>query len=769
MRSFAFLLCAMFFVSLPGALFAQASNHGHWKFEETSGTTAADSSAQGRNATLSGGAGFGAGLVDTNGLVLDGVDGVAVVDDSASFEFQNSFTWSAWIRSDADADTPNGIIIAENREDFYPGRKYMHLGTERNPDPTADPPRPNNGFVRAIIGDLGGLNSVLEVNDGDPHHVALVMDMQFICEKLPFPQPHQGGTGVVFLEKNRIETGNYSIYIDGVIDNPGDPTCSEGGGTNYFRLRPAPGDVSIGGPSGAPTPDNFPAPTPENPDPPENHNYFNGVIDDVRFYDGPLSDDEITAVFESDMAAPIACPADSNATVTGITVAKAAESPDVVVSATTYLATATGGDDPDGDTLWYMYTAEEQNTGARVVRGPKKDDTKTFEVEVPGATPEDPPVLVERTDTRTGAEHNLDLWEGDWIVTVQVTDNLLCPDAGGARTVSSDQFTIEPLVATPAGGCRVSELDGGVQIWWEGEDWGSREPEAAGDLGWRRETYTPGNSSFQGGEYGGAFGGYMSPAPNPANDPPNAGSQQGQLLRYFPDISLAGGGAGVWYLWGRTINPFNTSDHCVARDDPNDLDADIDSFDPDTGLFTGGGRGNDDRIFEEDSSPFWCWQRLQGPGRDRWEGHELNLQDGGNELVFARRQGGNTTKYDVLMLTDDPLFVPEDSDYQGSTVKQPFVPGDFNLDGGVDISDPVADLNFQFAGIPAEDCLVAGVGLNATGVQLADFNGDGGHDISDPVASLNWQFAGAGNPPHVLGQNCRLLTAVEVCPESCTP
>ncbi len=96
-----------------------------------------------------------------------------------------------------------------------------------------------------------------------------------------------------------------------------------------------------------------------------------------------------------------------------------------------------------------------------------------------------------------------------------------------------------------------------------------------------------------------------------------------------------------------------------------------------------------------------------------------------------------------------------------------WLPGDVNGDGGIDISDPVADLNFQFAGIPlAAACLLAGDGLNAAGLLVADFNGDGGHDISDPVASLNFQFVGGANPPHALGTSCITLPESE-CEDSC--
>ncbi len=114
-------------------------------------------------------------------------------------------------------------------------------------------------------------------------------------------------------------------------------------------------------------------------------------------------------------------------------------------------------------------------------------------------------------------------------------------------------------------------------------------------------------------------------------------------------------------------------------------------------------------------------------------------------------QGANTPgQVNVITIVAHPDPQDDPTPPAGTKVK----PGDVNLDGGVDISDPVADLNFQFAGIALDPCLIDGISISAGGLPLVDFNGDGGHDISDPVASLNWQFAGGGNPPHVLGLNC---------------
>ncbi len=107
----------------------------------------------------------------------------------------------------------------------------------------------------------------------------------------------------------------------------------------------------------------------------------------------------------------------------------------------------------------------------------------------------------------------------------------------------------------------------------------------------------------------------------------------------------------------------------------------------------------------------------------------------------------------------------------GGTNEVGLVPGDYNSDGGRDISDPIAHLNFQFGGFELDPCyVVAGTNppvLRDTGVAILDYNGDGSVDISDPIGDLNFQFGGTG-VPHVLGDVCRVFDD-EGCIEICTP
>jgi Concanavalin A-like lectin/glucanases superfamily len=70
-----------------------------WKFEEGSGTTAADSSGNGHTGTLVNNAGFGAGKVGTWSLALDGVDDAVTLPDPVLTSFSTDHTVCMWART----------------------------------------------------------------------------------------------------------------------------------------------------------------------------------------------------------------------------------------------------------------------------------------------------------------------------------------------------------------------------------------------------------------------------------------------------------------------------------------------------------------------------------------------------------------------------------------------------------------------------------------------------------------------------------------------
>ncbi|MEC7775557.1 MAG: thrombospondin type 3 repeat-containing protein [Planctomycetota bacterium] len=81
------------------------------------------------------------------------------------------------------------------------------------------------------------------------------------------------------------------------------------------------------------------------------------------------------------------------------------------------------------------------------------------------------------------------------------------------------------------------------------------------------------------------------------------------------------------------------------------------------------------------------------------------------------------------------------------------VPGDFNQDANVDISDSIGLFSYLFLGQVPPGC-PAGM----------DSNGDGRIDISDGITALAYLFQ--GGRPHALGPNC---VGIEECPAACAP
>lgn len=109
-------------------------------------------------------------------------------------------------------------------------------------------------------------------------------------------------------------------------------------------------------------------------------------------------------------------------------------------------------------------------------------------------------------------------------------------------------------------------------------------------------------------------------------------------------------------------------------------------------------------------------------------------------------------------LTTDRISLSKFSDL---LVAGGLVPGDLNLDGGVNIADPVSLLNFLFASEPLDTCLInidavsGAVTPNDNLLAIADWQPDGGLNIADAISELNFLF-GSGVAHH-LGPNCQSL------------
>ncbi len=89
---------------------------GHWKFDEASGTVAADSTNTGNAGTHVGSPAVGqSGIVDA-AVIFDGVNDYTSVPESASLVASDSVAFSAWIRPTASANSDRMIL---NKEGEY--------------------------------------------------------------------------------------------------------------------------------------------------------------------------------------------------------------------------------------------------------------------------------------------------------------------------------------------------------------------------------------------------------------------------------------------------------------------------------------------------------------------------------------------------------------------------------------------------------------------------------------------------------------------------
>jgi hypothetical protein len=99
--------------------------------------------------------------------------------------------------------------------------------------------------------------------------------------------------------------------------------------------------------------------------------------------------------------------------------------------------------------------------------------------------------------------------------------------------------------------------------------------------------------------------------------------------------------------------------------------------------------------------------------------------DQGRTIVLVGVAVVRPAEFVILRIEHDRLPAPA-----------PFLRGDVNSDGGVDISDPVAVLDYLFLGTNTPGCLAA-----------ADLDASGSVDLSDAVYGLSFLFLGGPAPP----------------------
>jgi hypothetical protein len=139
--------------------------------------------------------------------------------------------------------------------------------------------------------------------------------------------------------------------------------------------------------------------------------------------------------------------------------------------------------------------------------------------------------------------------------------------------------------------------------------------------------------------------------------------------------------------------------------------------------------------------------------RDSWhpstdgEGHSLVIID-------PRRPRASWNDAESWRASIEVLGSPGDDDVDRGGMQ---LPGDYNQDGRITVSDPVSQLKYQFGLASDLPC-----DTEEGRLTLLDTTGDGRLNIADVLWLLSYQFL--SGPPPVLGATCR---PIEGCPDVC--
>ncbi|HJW96941.1 MAG TPA: LamG domain-containing protein [archaeon] len=212
----------------------------HWKFDETSGIIASDSSWNGNTGTLVNGPVWTAGKIG-NSLSFDGTNDYITVANESNFDFErtSSFSVSAWIKTSVSNDRV--IISKETAASPYSGWAFYV-------QPSSVRVHITNTWGSNYISKFGGV----DIDNNVWHHVAFT----YIGSSL--------ASGV-------------NIYIDGNLSN-GAVSSDTLSATILNDQAP-----QIGA---------YPSPG----------GFFSGLIDEVRIYNRALSQEEILSLYNSGLA-----------------------------------------------------------------------------------------------------------------------------------------------------------------------------------------------------------------------------------------------------------------------------------------------------------------------------------------------------------------------------------------------------------------------------------------------------------------------------------
>lgn len=201
-------------VSLAGGRLADAATVGYWRFEEGSGSTAADSSGNGNDGMLAGNAAFVSsvayplvdGATNTFSLTLDGVGDSVIVPDDNSLDLTTAFTVEAFVRRTGDANFA-AIAVKRNAAGNSAGYGLIFGSTDgvRAAAHVASP------------GTIGTATHPLALNTW--HHVAAVYDGAALLLYVDGVQRASvAGSGSVQVSAQPVDIGHFGADFPGQID-----------------------------------------------------------------------------------------------------------------------------------------------------------------------------------------------------------------------------------------------------------------------------------------------------------------------------------------------------------------------------------------------------------------------------------------------------------------------------------------------------------------------------------------------------------------------
>ncbi len=209
---------------------------GHWRLDEASGTTAADSSTGNVTGTMAGGMTAAAatrpGAVAA-GMIFDGVDDRISMGDIFDFGTTQNFSISAWVK--AQPGSAGGMIVAKRAGSNVASWWVGIDGADGTMDANID-----DGPSNAIRS-----KNTTDMRDGQWHLLTATYD----------------------------RAGNMRIFVDGVLADSDNIT---GASTSMSTTN----NFTIAANSSGGTP-------------------FNGQVDDVRVYNRVLTADEVTTIYQA--------------------------------------------------------------------------------------------------------------------------------------------------------------------------------------------------------------------------------------------------------------------------------------------------------------------------------------------------------------------------------------------------------------------------------------------------------------------------------------